>query len=372
MARPRALFSDGIFTKALGNAPVTVPLVISRIAPFAFAGFPADVTLSADGQLAVIGTSAFAGSCLVRIVIPRSVVNIGAAAFRGSHSLASVEFASGSSLERIEEFAFEDTALEKLELPERLAFFAGSAVDQLIRISLRGNTIFAINNSLLLTADQGTVIKAFGRSGELEIQETVSQIGSFAFSGLRTLTQILFKGKSLQIGESAFIGTAVRVLELPPDAIVDPKAFEGIQTVMWNPKDLVIREALNYDGPARTILFSSKLDVLVRCFARARTIIIPAFVEEIGRAAFLGVETVRAVECQAGSSLKVINDEGFARSGLRTILLPPSLVEIRAGAIPLDAEVELEAGLATEADEDEFAHWVALRKAGDDAKFSIH
>jgi hypothetical protein len=341
---------------------------VRGIGRFAFFEFPAQVTLPPDGALVLIGESAFQNSAIYEITIPRSVTAIGASAFRGSR-LASLNFPTGALLERIEPFAFADTDLRELTIPARVTSFAGSAVDQLDRIAVADGGHFTVAGSLLLSKDKTVLVKGFGSSSELAVPPGIRIIASYAFSGLRTLTRVVLPQDLVRIERGTFVDTAIRVLELPAGVTVDPVAFERIQAVIWTPQNAVLREAIGYEGPARALLFTGDHQVLIRCFARARVVIVPAAVREIGRSSFAGVETVRLVECETGSRLAVVREEAFARSGLLTLRLPRGVERIEPGAVPLEVSVELEAGLVTPALEEAFVRWLAIRRTGADAGF---
>jgi hypothetical protein len=356
---PELTLADSVVTKARGRDPLSVPASVTAIGPFAFSCFPAAVTFARDGSLKLIGASAFEKSSLTAVVLPASVVVVGASAFRGSRRLSAVEIPESSQLERIEPFAFADTDLATLALPATLASFSGSAVDQLSSIKAAGRA-FVVRGSLLLSDDGAVLVKAFGAAPAIAVPDDVRRIAAYAFAGLRTLTTVALPGGLENIDGAAFAGTAVRVLELPPNVRVDPSAFEGVQAVLWSPANYVLTESL---------LLAPERDVLVRGIVAARSVVVPASVRRIGPAAFAGVEKIRVVECEIGSVLEEIDGEAFARSGLLAIRIPPGVVKIAAGAIPLTAKVELEAGLATPALEEAFETWTAQRKAGEDAQF---
>jgi hypothetical protein len=367
------IISNGIVIKAIGRSEQTIPSNVSAIGRFAFVNFGFGVHFSETSELISIGESAFENSQLITITIPISVRIIESSAFRGSHQLSSVIFYENSSLEVIENYAFSKTNLIELTLPNKLERFSGSSVDQLNRISVLRNERFEVFGNFLLKSKSTILVKAFGESVKLEIPATVEIIESYGFSGLRTLTEVIFPNGLTRIERSAFSDTSIRILELPSTLLeIDPRAFEGIEIVLWNPKHFVIENALNYEGVAKSILLSEKMDILIRSFARARRIIIPSSVEEIGIAAFSGISSLRTVECETGSRLKIIREEAFVRSGLLTIELPPSLEIIKAEAIPLFTRIELESGLRNETAEEEFDIWIAMRKAGFDVSYPIH
>jgi hypothetical protein len=375
LAAPNFEIANDVLVRAIGQTPQQIPPGVTEIGASAFVSFAGPIDL--PDSLLRISESAFAGSFITTITIPATVKLIATSAFRGSR-LSQVTFAPGSALERIEGFAFSDTALSTITLPDNLEFVDGSAFEQLQEIAVPNNRFFIVDGRSLLRTDRPNLVKGFGYDPMFKIPEQVEEVGPYALSGLRTVTRVVVPPGLRQLGAFAFRGTAIRLLSLPDAIAADPGAFEGIQASPWKsdasgqaPLRYRVRDAIGYDGPAREILYDLAEPILIRCFARARVIVIPRDVVKIGAWAFSGVETVRHVEPEPGSQLEVIEEGAFAGSGVLSITIPRSIKRIDAEAIPVSCTVELEIGPRSRAAEVEFERWLHFRRAGSNRAFPL-
>jgi hypothetical protein len=221
-------------------------------------------------------------------------------------------------------------------------------------------------------------VKGFGYDSQFEIPAQVEILGPYSLSGLRTVSRVVIPGGVRQLNECVFVGTGIRVISLPKTISADPRGFEGIQAVTWvespeaNTPQFTVRDVIGYAGHARSILCDLSRGSIIRCFARARVIIVPRDVVRIGHWAFSGVDTLRHLECEVASKLETIGVEAFHRSGLVSITLPGLIRHVATNAIPLSCTVELEAGLVTREAEDEFDRWLGLRDAGFTGAFFLN
>ena len=147
-----------------------------------------------------IGDYAFAGTGIVKVIIPASVETLGNDIFAYCEDIESVVFMGDISA--IPEGMFRGcTALSQIELPDSVTSIGDYAFE-------------------------GTTIK------NITIGRNVASIGSYAFSGNESLSVLTFAANSnLQsIGNSAFAGTSISQVSLPDSLVsLGQRAFEGCE-----------------------------------------------------------------------------------------------------------------------------------------------
>lgn len=162
----------------------------------------------------IIGQNAFAERNIESIIIPSSVKIIGGGAFRKCGSLKRVTFLTGSQLETIGERAFEEcTALKSVMLPEKLkkicshAFYNCSALTSV--------TFGFSDGTLVYGACSLETIEsyAFARTGlkTFVLNDTVTEIGNYAFTGMGSEQTIKVKGFASQEEADAAWGDGWRL-----------------------------------------------------------------------------------------------------------------------------------------------------------------
>jgi len=161
-------------------------------------------------SLVDIGVRAFVQSGLTHVLIPRSVTNIGAAAFATCTNLLAIDVAAMNPTYRsIGGVLFDETSTDLIACP---AGRAGTytIADTVIRI---GASAFGgcVNLTSVTIPDSVTNIGsgAFGGCGglpNLTIPESVTDIGGFAFSGCTSLTNIAIPNRVSNIGDYTFWG----------------------------------------------------------------------------------------------------------------------------------------------------------------------
>ncbi len=140
------------------------------------------LTITADSQLAVIDEGAFKGSGIRALNMPDAVTEIKKETFKNSQ-LQNISFTSGSKLTFIGEEAFFGSGLTKMDIPVLVTRIDDSAF---------GNCSAMTNVAL----------------------HNVESIGNGAFRGCTQLVSIGWGEKLKEIGDFAFSGIGIKIIEL--------------------------------------------------------------------------------------------------------------------------------------------------------------
>ncbi len=156
--------------------------------------------LSKDGKTVLFGVNG-------DVAIPDSVTYIGSYAFKGSSGLTSVTIPD--SVTSIGSYAFEDCdGLTSVTIPDSvtsIGYHAFSNCGGLTSFSVDGNNgSYSSSNGLLLSKYGNTLL--FGVNGDVTIPDSVTYIGSYAFSGCNGLTSVTIPNSVTSIGDDAFSG----------------------------------------------------------------------------------------------------------------------------------------------------------------------
>ena len=146
------LLGDSAFYGCSALQSVELPVTVSSVGTRTFAGCSA-LNAVGLGNVSAIGEAAFNGcSALTEIAIPNGVETLGNYAFYGCSALATVTLGtqerSSSSLKTIGDYAFAETAVKSVVLPDGVSTLGNYAFNKcasLATVSL-GNSLTAIGN----------------------------------------------------------------------------------------------------------------------------------------------------------------------------------------------------------------------------------
>lgn len=177
--------------------------------PDAFMGIP----------VKVIGAYAFyENEKTEKVTLPSGLIVIGESAFQECSALK--EIITGEHLERIEQNAFRDSSLEKIDLPdtvvtiERYSFYGTNLTSFTVPagVSSIGKYAFsgcerleAVTLCKRLTRISEYVFYNCASLKEIVITDNVEYIGDYAFRGCISLERI-FVPKNTSLGENVFLG----------------------------------------------------------------------------------------------------------------------------------------------------------------------
>ena len=176
--------------------------------------------VSPDGELVVgIGDSAFSRSGITEIIIPDSVTSIGDYAFYCCTGLESIELPD--SVTTIGEGAFYCAALESVYIPDSVTSIGERAFSDcagLMSITVDDNNPnYCSVGGVLFDKAKTTLIQyAAGKTAKkYTVLDSVTSIGSSAFSCCTSLESIDIPDSVVSVGDYAFSCSSLKSIELP-------------------------------------------------------------------------------------------------------------------------------------------------------------
>ena len=180
---------------------VTIPNSVTSIGSSAFRGCSSLTSVTIGYSVTSIGYDAFYGcSGLTSITIPDGVTSIGGSAFSGCSALTSITIPDGVT--SIGESAFEGTAWYD-NLPDGLVY-AGKVAYK-YKGTMPYNTSITIKYGTLEITGSAFA-DCLWRLTSVNIPNSVTSIGRYAFCECRSLTSITIPNSVTSIGEYAFSG----------------------------------------------------------------------------------------------------------------------------------------------------------------------
>ena len=283
------------------SGDVIIPLGVSNIGAFAFVSCDSLKNVMIPMGVTSIGDGAFE-SChlLTSVKIPNSLTCIGNRAFQCCHLLESVKIPDGvkcigedtfyragltsiilpSTVQRIGDGAFQECgSLTHIEIPSsvtsigKCAFCSCGLLDSVVIPSSvtnigedafagcdgvdefvveNGNENYSSLDGILYNKEQTELIKCpVGKSGEVIIPESVTNIKPYAFAGCGSIKNVTFPKGVVGIGEGAFRNCIALENVMIPESVKEMgwNAFEGCcrLTNLQFPKDAKIIRGLPMD-----------------------------------------------------------------------------------------------------------------------------
>ena len=317
-------FNSSIKTIGNGNLERTgikeiyIPASITSMGVnnFAYCTALASVTFSPDLSLTTIPAGTFAHTALKEIRIPAIIKSLGGkiileedeeadaneptsyGVFEGCSSLATVEFANGTTCSILGAAAFSGcTSIKSFEIP-------GSVVEL-------GESLFESCTGLT----------------SMTIPHTVTMLGKSAFSGCRNLSDVKLLTRTTELPANLFSGcSSITNITIPTNvSYIGAGCFSGTSIASFD-----IAEDNKFIKVVSEILYTQDYSIMLAIPPKAvfTSITIPNGLLEIGASTFAGIDTlVEIVFEEGGVNPLVIGSSAFAECRHLSIVNLPSRLE---------------------------------------------
>ncbi|WP_214658725.1 leucine-rich repeat protein [Candidatus Formimonas warabiya] len=325
---------ESIGSAAFSNCGSLVSVTLPKNA--AFTAIP-EKLFSGDGKLKTtnmaslthlesIGSQAFFDSGIESMTIPNSVTSIGDRAFEACRALESVTLPENAAFTAIPDHLFgECEALQSLMIPESVTSIGADALNGCYALAAitvdEDNTVFSSKDGVLYNADKTTLVcHPAGRSGGLDIPDSVTEIGDYAFLDSAHLTDVMIPDGVRIIGEGAFFNCINTVFEEPviPDSVtsIGAYAFESCCRL----GEITIPEGIAAIG-AYTFYGCTDLSEIA----------LPESLTSIGEGAFMACDGLGDVTIPEEVTSLGANAFSFC-TGLGDVIIPAKVTSIGANA----------------------------------------
>ena len=293
---------------------ITIPHGVTSIGDYAFANCRNLISIFLPDSLASIGSHAFSDcSSLTNITIPNSVTSIGTNAFNYCTGLTSITILN--RLTNVDDWSF----YQCTSLPAFDGFQYITWGNEISIVKYLGSdylvTVPSLINGMPVTKLLGNV---FVESGStligVSLPDSLTRIGSGAFSGCTGLTSITIPNSVTDIGQSAFSGcTGLTSIAIPNGvASVSQYTFDSCTSLI----------SVNIPSSVTSIGYHA----FFQCNQLA-SIIIPNGVTSIGQGAFSNCSKLSAVSIP--QTVKDIGRSAFANCfSLKAVTIPNSVTSI--------------------------------------------
>ena len=263
--------------------------------------------------------SAFSGTSIKSVVLPKSLEKIGDGAFYDLKGLADISIPE--NVTSIGNEAFYNTGLTSIDLPANLKTigryaFSGTKLKKVVlpsQVETIGNHAFSIESLESVHIPKSLKsISSYSSTTSYIYDSPWSNVawGEGIFSGAKNLKTVTFEDGISEIISELFSGTGINKIDLPSSVTkIDSAAFANSDLTTINlPPSL------------------SEIQDFAFAHTKLKEITIPDSVEKIGYGAFDSVETLDKVTLPA--NLKEISNKTFYKTNIAKITIPESVSSI--------------------------------------------
>lgn len=334
------------FKECKSLASIEIPGSVTSIGDSAFYQCTALGAATFNEGLQTIGNSAFSNcTALQEILLPKSLTKMGASAFYNCTALASVRFAAGCALTKLDERVFYNVPIASIQIPAQVTSFGGENYNA-FRCSLLKTVTFEDHSVLETMSNYFSLCTALE---SIEIPAAVTTIAPSAFTANKKLHTVWFEENAqLQtIGNTAFSGTALNAIAIPASCqLIDYAAFyicDQLASVDFaqNAQLTTIGSTMGSGAFSRcsnleNIILPTSLvtlgDNTFNNCSRLAEIHIPSKVTRIGSRAFYECKALSSVTFATSSQLNSIGTYAFYGTAISSIILPKSCETLESDA----------------------------------------
>ena len=311
--------------------------VVSSIGDGAFKNQNRLREINLPQNLTKIGISAFEGcSNLLKVNVPDTVLSIGEYAFKDCIRVQEVIFTDNCKLKEIKNEAFSNCAsISRFDIPKNVNIVDGTSfigTTSLKEINVhRQNKYFTSVSGVLFNKTKNTLVAyPAGIKQSYSVPHNVKTIGVAAFA--YTKEDNIDLSNIIRIEDYAFINSNVKSVIIP-DTTTNLGMFAFSSS--FNLSNVIIGKKLN---SISAYAFNNCLNL--------QDIIIPNNIISIDNNAFEG-SNLSNISFESNSKLLSIDDNAFARTSIKRINIPKTVVSIGNNAFyytPFLAELSFEDG----------------------------
>ena len=279
-----------------------------------------NVTFDQDINLETIPQYAFMDTKLINVTLPNSLTQIDHSAFRNIKTLETVTF--GTSDLQLMSNVFYNTGLNELYIPENITYigeYTFTGLENLNEFTVdENNTKYASVSGVLFSKDKKKLIAyPANLEGSYTVPNHVETIGFGAFENSK-LTNVNFEENInlLTIGYRAFFKSNIEEITIPSTVVsIDYYAFaycKDLTTVKFE-------EGSRLTGIYEGAFYNCKSLV---------NITLPETIVEISDFSFYGCMNLTTLPVTENTNLKGIYDYAFAYTGLTNLNLPESVIDL--------------------------------------------
>lgn len=311
--------NTGLGCKLRGQVKIIIPKSVVEICDecFKFCREIEEVTFEEGSCLKKIGFHAFYHcETITKIVIPKTVEELCVGCFERCRSLAQVKFEEGSIIKKIGSSAFEDTIIDDLIIPKSVQEIGKECFMNLSNKCLR-----------TVSFEEGTNIKKLGDRAfyysnirKFVIPKSVEEIGTECFSECHSLSQVTFENETMikTFSRMSFYKTLLKTFVIPRHIQKIPSYCFAHCTSLFEVKFEEGSSVREYEGEAF-------VETGLKSFR------IPKSVEVIGIHCFDGCRALSHVSFEEGSILKEIGIAAFRNTSITSFVIPAMVEELGGG-----------------------------------------
>ena len=207
---------NGAFNRCKSLQNINIPNSVTHIGDKAFNGCNALQNINIPNSVTHIGDSAFwKCNSLQNINMSNSVTHIGSSAFYDCKALQNINIPN--SVNHIGNSAFmECRSLQSIHIPNSVTYIGSNPFRCCPQLRLTSeNFLFKVINGLLISSD-GTLISCLSKDTHINIPNSLTHIGNYAFYGCKALQSIHIPNSVTHIGDYAFLECkALQSISLP-------------------------------------------------------------------------------------------------------------------------------------------------------------
>ena len=210
---------DWAFSDCSSLQSVTIPDSVTRIGNWVFLNCSSLQSVIIPDSVTSIGDLVFNGcSSLYSVTIPDSVTSIGNRAFEGCSSLQSVTIPNSVTSIGNDAFAW-CSSLYSVTIPESITNIKGNPFVKCPARVINLSKHFTIFEGNLYTSDRRKLISYLSKGENFIIPDSVTSIGSCAFSFCSSLQSVTIPNSVTSIGDIAFYGCLSLYSVTIPDSV---------------------------------------------------------------------------------------------------------------------------------------------------------